>query len=126
MVECNCYSFSCLAFYWRGSRRGRQVPLETWKRTGSLWTPSQRGRGSLKEHLPAAHTCPAPATCRRCGFSPHSCKAIRPLAEPLEMELWERRARRCLPSEDNTELLPCLFSRPRLRSKRRLPKWKAK
>lgn len=29
MVECNCYSFSCLAFCRRGTRLGRRVPVGT-------------------------------------------------------------------------------------------------
>lgn len=31
MVECKCYSFSCLACRRQGRRLGRQVRVDTWK-----------------------------------------------------------------------------------------------
>lgn len=31
MVECNCYSFSRLAFHRQGKRVERQVPMGIWK-----------------------------------------------------------------------------------------------
>lgn len=99
MVECNCCSFSCLAFHREGRRLGRQVPMGTWmssKKTGrgqrGLWLPT-RVRDSSQSTSQLLTPCsPIPVIRRRCGLSSHSCKGITALTDPLEMEMWDGRA----------------------------------
>lgn len=110
MVEGNCY-FSSLAFHRQGRRWARQAPRSTWKGSkktgrghGGLWTPTQQVRGSLKSI--SQLLSPRPSLCQA-GAVAFLTVATEPHMDrpPGDENVTRERARRCLPREDNTELI---------------------